>query len=41
MQSTTLYKTVKIVGIVVMALMAVAIIYASGISLHYWSGIGV
>ena len=41
MQSASLYRTVKIVSVVVLALMAAAILYAGGISLHYWSGIGV
>lgn len=41
MQSASLYKIVKIVGIAVLGLMAVAILYAFGISLAYWSGIGV
>lgn len=41
MQQKTLYASVKALGFVVMGLMGVAIIYASTISIMYWSGIGV
>lgn len=36
-----LYGVVKIVGIVVIVLMASAMIYAMSTSIAYWSGIGV
>lgn len=41
MQNFPLYGVLKAVGLVVILLMAVAILYAGGISLKYWSGIGV
>lgn len=41
MQSESLYKILKIVGAVVLLLMAGAILYAGGISVTHWSGIGV
>lgn len=34
-------KTLKIIGYVVLALMAVGIIYANAIGIKYWTGIGV
>ena len=34
-------KALKIFGYVVLALMAVGIIYANSIGIAYWSGIGV
>lgn len=41
MQSAPLYRIVRIVGIIVLLLMAVAMVYATGISFAYWAGIGV
>lgn len=41
MQSESLYKILRIVGIVVLLLMAGAILYAGSISVTHWSGIGV
>jgi hypothetical protein len=34
-------NALKIVGYVVLALMAVAIVYANAIGIKYWAGIGV
>lgn len=41
MGNLPLYGVLKAVGLVVILLMAVAIVYAGGISIAYWSGIGV
>ena len=41
MRSSALYGPVKIVGYVVLAAMASAIVYAVWISLTHWGGIGV
>ena len=41
MQTQTLFSVVKMVGAVVMVLMAAAIAYATIIGISYWSGIGV
>lgn len=41
MQGESLYKIIKIVSIVVLVLMAGAVLYAGGISVTHWSGIGV
>ena len=41
MQNFPLYGVLKAVGLTVILLMAAAIVYAGGISLKYWSGIGV
>jgi hypothetical protein len=41
MQSSTLYKTLKIASNAVLLLGAAAIFYAAYISVKYWSGIGV
>jgi hypothetical protein len=40
-QAEALYKTLKIVGSVVLLLMVIAILYAAGIGMTYWTGIGV
>jgi len=36
-----LEKTFRILSFVVLALMLVAAVYAGGIGIHYWTGIGV
>lgn len=41
MQGTPLYGVLKAVAWIIILLMAVAILYGGGISLKYWSGIGV
>ena len=41
MRDAPYYTPMKIVGYVVLALMAIAIIYAGYISLTHWAGIGV
>lgn len=41
MQAQALFKVLKIVGGVVLLLMVVAILYATGIGMTYWTGIGV
>lgn len=41
MPGASLYRIVRVVSMVVILLMAVAILYAGGISIAYWSGIGV
>lgn len=41
MQAQALFKVLKIVGSVVLLLMVISIIYATGIGMTYWTGIGV
>lgn len=41
MNGAAFYTPMKIVGYVVIALMAVAIIYSAYITLTHWAGIGV
>lgn len=41
MQQKKLYTPVKVLGMIVLAAMASAILYAFSISLMYWNGIGV
>ena len=40
-QVQAIHRTLKLVGTVVLLLMAVAIVYAAVISVTYWTGIGV
>jgi hypothetical protein len=41
MQTRTLFGTLRVLGFVVIAAMAVVLVYALAISLRYYSGIGV
>ncbi|HWK72450.1 hypothetical protein [Pollutimonas sp. M17] len=41
MQALALFNVLKIIGLVVLVLMAAAIGYAGIIGISYWSGIGV
>jgi hypothetical protein len=41
MQGATIGTTFRIVGYIVLLLMAVALVYAGAITITYWRGIGV
>ncbi|HEX4926417.1 MAG TPA: hypothetical protein VFV74_00305 [Burkholderiales bacterium] len=41
MQTRALFGTLRVLGFVVLAVLAVALVYALAISLRYYSGIGV
>lgn len=40
-RDTSLEKALRILSFAVLALMLIAILYAAGISITYWTGIGV